>query len=392
MAGAGGPVAGPGVDAVTGLRTAPDQVAAGPGEQPVTGRRRLGTRLLVAATLLWLVFVVLHLLLAGRWWPWFFFEGAPPLFFVVVPLLLFVFVPFARPVRLRLTALLALLVLVGAHLAGYGPGWRGAGTTGPGGTPVKVFAWNAQYWQMDDDRAAFYAFLRRQDADIYLLQEYMYWDKSRKQPIRIDDSAELRRQFPGYRLSVQGELVTLTHLPVVAPQAAPPQAPPGPGTAWFWNGAKAQRTDVRVGGRTVSFYNVHVPVPIALEGRPLSGRFFRSEEKQADWRTAEMVRLRTELAANPNPEVVAGDFNSSWMELAPLGAGTHLHSPPASLLPPRSWPISQFRFPRMWRLDWLFTSGGLAVPDYRFADARAFSDHAAQEIDLVVPSARKAVS
>jgi endonuclease/exonuclease/phosphatase family metal-dependent hydrolase len=41
--------------------------------------------------------------------------------------------------------------------------------------------------------------------------------------------------------------------------------------------------------------------------------------------------------------------------------------------------------PRLWRLDWLFTTGDLAVPSYHFRDAKAFSDHLAQEIRVIVP-------
>jgi endonuclease/exonuclease/phosphatase family metal-dependent hydrolase len=40
----------------------------------------------------------------------------------------------------------------------------------------------------------------------------------------------------------------------------------------------------------------------------------------------------------------------------------------------------------MWRLDWLFTTGGLAVSSYHFSDSsKAFSDHMTQQIRIVVP-------
>ena len=161
------------------------------------GRRWcLGTRLVVAATAVWAIVLTLHVLLVDRWWPWLIFEVAPPLTMVAVPLLLLVVTPLARPVRRRLSVVLVVLLLAGAYLAGFGRGWTATPTAGgPAGTTIKVFAWNTNYWDMSDDKGAFYAFLRHQDADVYLLQEYLYWDGDR--PVRIDDTARLRAEFPG---------------------------------------------------------------------------------------------------------------------------------------------------------------------------------------------------
>ncbi|MFD7137638.1 endonuclease/exonuclease/phosphatase family protein [Streptomyces sp. NPDC059894] len=350
-------------------------------DAPAARRWCLGTRLLVAATAVWALLLALHLLLVGRWWPWVVVEATPPLTLVAVPLLLLALVPLARPVRRRLSVVLVVLLLAGAHLAGYGPGWGGPAETARG-TEVKVFAWSTDYWQMTDDKDAFYAFLRRQDADVYLLQEYLYWEGD--QPVRIDDSARLRAEFPGYRIAVEGELLTLSRLPVVAEHHDRVAAT---GTDWYWKGTKAQRTDIRVGGSVVSFYNVHLAVPFRVGDNPLSSRFRDFTKDQSDWRNRELRKLRADLTDNPRPAVVAGDFNSPWMKLTPLGAGTRLHSPAASLLPARSWPVSDYPLPRLWRLDWLFTDGGLAVPGYRFGGGEDFSDHAAQEIRVVVPDA-----
>ena len=363
----------------------PDIVRDDSHRRATTGRWCLGTRLLVAGTAAWTLFLVLHIAFTGRWWPWSVFAATPAPALIAVPLLLLVVTPLARPVRRRLSVVLVALLLAGAHLAGYGPGWTNGAAGDTRGTEVKVFAWSTDYWQMSDDKDAFYAFLRRQDADVYLLQEYLYWNEGphrrEDQPIRVDDSARLRAEFPGYRLSVEGELLTLSRLPVVADHHS---RVPGTGTDWYWKGAKTQRTDLRVGGRTVSFYNVHLPVPFYI-GNPLSGRSYRFLKDHGVWWTGELRRLRADLAGNPPPAVVAGDFNTPWMKLSSLGAGAVTHSPAGSVLPPRSWPVSDYPLPRLWRLDWLFTTGDLAVPGYRFGGGAAFSDHAAQEIRVVVP-------
>lgn len=299
---------------------------------------------------------------------------------MAVPLLLLALAPLARPVRRWLSAVLVVLLLAGVHLADLGPRWgEDAGTTR--GTTVKVFAWSTDYWQMTDDKDDFYTFLRRQAADVYLLQEYLYWEGD--QPVRIDDSARLRKEFPGYRLSVEGELLTLSRLPVVAEHHRPVS---GGGTDWYWKGARAQRTDVRVGGSTVSFYNVHLPVPFRVGDNPLTGRFRDFLREQYDRRDQELGALRADLAGNPHPAVVAGDLNSPWMKrVTPLGSGTRTHDPGGSPLSALSWPVSDYPLPRLWRLDWLFTTGGLAVPDYTFRGGQDFSDHVAQEIRVTVP-------
>ncbi|MPY49822.1 endonuclease/exonuclease/phosphatase family protein [Streptomyces acidicola] len=351
----------------------------GTGTRPRT-RWCTGTRLLVGATAAWAVLLVLHVLLAGRWWPWLVAEAVPPLTLVAVPLLLLAVTPLARPVRRWLSAVLVVLLLAGAYLADLGPAW-GEGTDSARGTTVKVFAWSTDYWRMTDDTDDFYAFLRRQNADVYLLQEYLYWEGD--QPVRIDDTARLRREFPGYSLSVEGELLTLSRLPVVAEHH---RSVSGGGTDWYWKGSKTQRTDLRVDGRTVSFYNVHLPVPFRVGDNPLTGRFRGFLRDQYDRRERELRALRTDLADNPHPSVVAGDFNSPWMgRLLRLGAGSQAHRPEGSLLPALSWPVSDYPLPRLWRLDWLLTTGDLAVPAYRFHGGEAFSDHVAQEIRVTVP-------
>ncbi len=358
-----------------------ERAADGTGEGPRARRWCRGTRLLVGATGVWALLLVLHVLLAGRWWLWLLVEAVPPLTLVAVPLLLLAVTPLARPVRRWLAPVLVLLLLAGAHLAGFGAGRTDGTSTGADGTQVRVFAWSTDYWQMDDDKQDFYAFLRSQDADVYLLQEYLYWEGD--EPVRIDDTARLHKEFPGYHVSVEGELLTLSRLPVVAEHH---RRVPDTGTAWYREGSKAQRTDIRVGDRTVSFYNVHMPVPFQVGDNPLSGRFYRFLQDQYDWRDRELDALRSDLADNPHPAVLTGDFNSPWTgSLLDPAPGTQVHSPGSGVLPARSWPVSDYPLPRLWRLDWLFTTEDLAVPDYRFAGGGDFSDHAAQEIRLVVP-------
>ncbi|MQS09309.1 endonuclease/exonuclease/phosphatase family protein [Streptomyces alkaliphilus] len=352
---------------------------------PTRTRWCAGTRLLVTAGALWTVFLALHLLLTDRWWRWLVVEATPPVAFLVIPLLLLAATPLARPVRRWLAPALLIHVLIGAHLTGYGPAWRGPDTAAAQGAAVgeeiTVFSWNADYWDMDDDPDAFHAYLREQDADVYLLQEYLHWED--EDPILIDDTERLREEFPEHEIVVEGELITLSRLPVVAVHH---RSVPDRENAWYWEGRKTQRTDVLVGDTTLSLYNSHLPVPFRVGDNPLSERFHSFLANQFDWRTRELDWLREDLADNPHPALITGDFNSPWMgSLIDLGPGVRTHTPEGRLLPATTWPIADYPLPRLWRLDWLFTSGDLTLTGYRLGGGAEFSDHRAQEIRLLVP-------
>lgn len=341
----------------------------------VTPRWCLGTRLLVVATGGWLAFLLLHTLLAGRWWLWLAVEAMPPVALAAIPLLLLGLAPLARPVRYRLSAMLVLILLAGAALAGVLPRLAGPSSGAPG--DLRIFVWSTDIWHMHDDPAEFYAYLRDQRADVYLLQEYLYW---RDGPVRIDDTARLRAAFPDHQLAVEGELLTLSRHPVVATYE---RVLPETGTAWYWRGRKAQRTDIRLGDQVLSVYNVHLQVPFRIEHSPLGPDFYRFLRRQYESRQAELAALRADLSGNPNPVLVAGDFNTPWLASPVLpGLGLRRHDPSGSLLPARSWPVDGYRLPRLWRLDWLFTDDRVAVTGYRLEPTRGLSDHLAQQVQV----------
>lgn len=164
----------------------------------------LGTRLLLAATAAWVGFLTLHVVVTGRWWLWLAVEALPPVVLVLVPVALLALSPLARPVRRPLVGTLVLALVAGVHLSGVN---LRPSAIGPEPGAVRVFSFNTDIWNHDDDPSAFFDYLRAQRADIYLLQEYLSWNDG---PVRIDDTARLRAAFPGYDIVVEGELVTLS--------------------------------------------------------------------------------------------------------------------------------------------------------------------------------------
>lgn len=387
---ASGPAAASATGPVTAPASGPTTAAAGPeGAAPRPARARwcLGTRLLVAATLLWAVFLALHAALSGRWWFWLLVELAPPVLLVVVPLLLLAVTPLAaRRVRLPLA-----LVQAGALAFGLPASGLALTASAGGGAPdLTVFAWNTDYWHQADDPEEFYAYLRAQRADVYLLQEYLNFTD---RPIRIDELDRIRAAFPGYHVAAASELITISRLPIAAwrPIDASPRlstaegvAPPA-GTDWRdYYTTKALRTDLRIGDRLVSLYNVHLAVQIELQESPLSGDFYRFVRGQFHRRAAQLATLHADLAANPNPVLVAGDFNAtSWMrELRTFCDTLRCHDPVTPSWLPASWPAQGL--PRLWRLDWVFSRGAVTVADYRFLPGTGMSDHLPQRVALSV--------
>ncbi|MGW4639511.1 endonuclease/exonuclease/phosphatase family protein [Sphaerisporangium sp. NPDC004334] len=365
----------------------------------------LGTRLVVAATLAWAALLVAHALLSGRWWLWLVVELAPPILLPVVPLALLVLTPFAaRPVRLPIGTVQVASLLLGAALSGLtlpggapaGGGVPGAGISGAAGAAgtVKVFSWNTGYWHQGEDPSAFYAYLRAQHADVYLLQEYLNFGDD---PIRIDDLRRVREAFPGYHVVAASELITISRLPVVASRPvdasalmspADGSAPP-PGAPWRdYYTTKALRTDLRVGGAVVSFYNVHLAVQVDIRRSPLSAGFYRVIHDQHGRRQAELRALRAEVAGNALPAVVAGDFNStsSMRDLRRMCAVASCQNPRSPAPLPLSWPVQGLGpvpWP-LWRLDWVMSRGGARVDGYRFVGPDGLSDHMGQTFSVGV--------
>ncbi|MCW3840453.1 endonuclease/exonuclease/phosphatase family protein [Micromonospora yasonensis] len=354
------------------------------------------TRLLYPVTLGWLLFIGLHRALTGRWWFWLLPDLVPPVAYLLVPVALASAVPAARMLRRPLPARPAAAVLsaaaaalaLGLPDAGLNRhAWASHPTPPPGA--VTVLAWNTGYWDQHDDPEAFLRFLVAQRADVYLLQEHLYWDDAaglagaRPAP----DPQRLRRAFPGYTLVARGELLTLSRYPVVARPAIGPDADvatdPDADFGRVFTAAKVLRTDLRVGARVLSAYNVHLPVQVNLA----PGRFLAYVRERDAARRAQLAGLRADLAANRNPVLVAGDFNTTpamgdlrWLRgrlRDAVDAGSDLY--------PTSWPADGL--PAAWRLDWTLTSSSVRVHRYALGDPHGLSDHRPQTALISVPEA-----
>ncbi len=362
---------------------------------PQVTRWCLATRILVVLTAAWLVFTVTHLLFTGHLWVWLLPGLVPPIAFLVFPVLLAIGLAMPRLLRrrvpkmaVRLVLAMAVVALVtgagrsGINLSAFGGGDGAA----PPGAPT-VVAWNAHYWDQTDDPDRFYAYLHAHQADVYLLQEYV--DEVGDDGVRdANDLIRLRAEFPGYHIVTRGELLTLSRYPVLA-QARVGQDRDLPDNASYrdvFESAKALRTDLQVGSSILSVYNVHLPVQLDVGKSPLSSDFYGYVHTRDGMRKTQLAGLVADVAANPNPLLVAGDFNTSpaMGDLDELRDRLQDADRESSSLYLRSWPASS----PLWRLDWTLTTPGVKVHDYRFHDAQEFSDHDLQKTSISLAGGR----
>jgi endonuclease/exonuclease/phosphatase (EEP) superfamily protein YafD len=365
-----------------GMATAETRPARTP-QAWLTGLRRNWRRplrgVLLAGPALWLVFVVTHVLMSGRIWWWRPADLIPPLAFVLVPILLTVTALPGRRTRWPAAVLSAGALAIGTSLAGLNvPGLvRGAGPVPP--DALRIVAWNTEYWYEPGQADRFYAFLRELDADVYLLQEYLRWPG---EPERVHDLDRIAAQLPGYEVVEAGELITLSRVPIVGRHALDPPdlgEPDGTDFPEFWR-YKALRTDLRVGGKILSVYNVHVPTPIWVGGpSPVESLFWDVIHDAYVERGPHLRALARDVAANENPVLVAGDMNttSAMGDAKRFPAGLADAAYANRALMPASWPAAG-SLPTLWRLDWTLVSPEVTVHRYEFLDPRGLSDHRVQ--------------
>ncbi|MBB5871450.1 endonuclease/exonuclease/phosphatase (EEP) superfamily protein YafD [Allocatelliglobosispora scoriae] len=364
--------------------------------------KRWLVRLAVFACTFWLLLVTAHRVLSGRAYWWGPIDLLPPLAFAAVPVALFVVALLARPVRWRLSAVVAVALVLGIGYSGinFATLWYS-----PPAAPtdaIKLITWNTEYWDQDLEGGAprstedFYAFLRRHDADVYMLQEYAHVDftlaDTASQALAIDQEAQLRAAFPGYEIVIAGRDITLSRLPVLGHRwldsttFLPEEfkaVPAGLRERPLFYQSQTLRTDIRVNGQVVSFYNSHIYQPpqriFRLRNDPDRSMFdidrFNFEIRRASYRA-----IAADMAQNTNRIVMGGDLNTSpSMGILSMIPDRLVDQTRAlSSIYPVTWPATN----RAWRLDWLFTTPDIEVSSYDLLEPAGLSDHKVQQVLL----------
>jgi endonuclease/exonuclease/phosphatase (EEP) superfamily protein YafD len=338
-------------------------------------------RLLLAGAVAVALLVSLHLLLAGRAWPWILVDLMPPVLYVLLPLALLVAVAVRRPSRP--VAVLTALLSAGALALGVGQAGLNFPAADDGPAPpgaLHVVSWDTLDWTESKDPEDFYRFVTSRHADVYLLQSY-----ARRVPdtFRLTrDADRLRRAFPGYHFATAGNLLTISRFPIVAEVALEtnPVQPAGTSNIGFLSDWKygVLRTDLNVRGRTLSVYNVFFYDRFFLHAMPMSPTFFENIHGLDDGRRQQLDRLLADVHTNRNPFLVAGNFN--------LLPNTNDHGGLAALkdagrADDSLYPVSLtfFGLP-LWRMDWTFTSNDIGVHSYDLVSPDGLSSRHLQDV------------
>ncbi|MGC4788145.1 endonuclease/exonuclease/phosphatase family protein [Micromonospora sp. DT178] len=375
---------------------------------PVSRGRRVARALrlgygwvVVAAGALFLAFTVTRRAATGRWHWSILLDSAPPVLLVLTPLLLAAAAAAACGRRRHWAVALAVAgLLPGVDQLGVYPAALLRDTRPVPAGAVHLFTWNTNYWGMSNkDPEAQFAFLRRQNADVYLLQEHVVWVPGSAEAgyFPVGDDDKLRAEFPGYHIARRSELVTISRFPIVAQPLFGPAArqPAGTPFAEVFARDKVLRTDLRIGERTISVYNVHVTVPTAIDLDFLHPQVDLDEyyRRKFTWRQEEVAAVTEDVRRNPYPSIVSGDFNatSAMGTLDGLRAVTRDASDEGTQVLPLSWrfdapmnfswdsPLAGLPLP-FWRIDWTFVRGAVDVHRYRLVSAERLSDHRPQDL------------
>lgn len=218
---------------------------------------------------------------------------------------------------------------------------------------VVLFNWNTRFWNESGGRD-FYDYLRRQDADVYHLQER--WGTA-SHPLE-DSIHGLATALEGYTVVERGEFVTATRLRVVSTSGSDEQ--------------KFLRVDVKRGDTVMSFYNVHISMPFGADLVAIQAR-----------RLDQLAALRDDLRRNPNPVVISGDFNATTsMGVMAWFFDSYIDSYTATAaLLPTTWSYHRLPWLKLWRLDYVFVDDRLRVMAH--ADVEPFeSDHWGQLVTV----------
>lgn len=237
----------------------------------------------------------------------------------------------------------------------------------PAANTFRVATFNTEYWHIPEQ--ALVDTVRYQDMDIVFFQEHLKKRGNTWGP--TNRIAQLRAVVPKRHVAVNGEVVTVSRWPIVHTRA--------------FSGGEALRTDVAgPGGRIISAYNVHLPVHLHLELLSSPWRFYQDAQATAARREQLLREVTADLATNPHPVVVGGDFNASpamhgtdWFRKNMVDAYAGRHCPQASDTFDMAGVLT-------WRIDYVYMSRHFKPGTYCTRPAPAISDHQAVMVGLML--------
>lgn len=271
-------------------------------------------------SLIWLVFIVFHFLLTGKVYLWNLFGNIPTFFFVIIPVVFLILEGFRRKRKVFHIVVAVFALILGATQFDVNLVQLKNTVPSEHCSKIKVFSWNTYCWDFHKDKEHFYQVLKKENADIYLLQEYLYFlpnwrteqdikvDPSKifkictsvpgfaSEYMAIDDLQRLKREFLGYNIAIHHQFVTLSRYPIRH--------------SHMDSSEQYSVNDIDINGRLVRFFNVHMLLHIEPVNI-FTPYFYRALQRRFVARRIGFNNLNDDLKDNNYDYVIAGDFNST---------------------------------------------------------------------------------
>ncbi|HEX2925589.1 MAG TPA: endonuclease/exonuclease/phosphatase family protein [Ruminiclostridium sp.] len=329
--------------------------------------------------LLWLAFVVAHIVLAGRVFFWNFPASMPTFFFTVISIVVLIYFILqkkkkAPDILVVIIALVLSVTQLDVVLPVKVPKQPGNGDY----STVRVMSWNTNMWDQDKNKDSFYSFIKKQNADIYLLQEYLHYqtDKDSGKPYRLcnivpgfplhyahfDDSERIKKEFPGYNFSINNQFVIISRYPIKR--------------SYTDYSEQYTVSDVDINGRNVRFFNVHMLLHMETTN-PFKSYFYDIMHRRYLARVVGFRDLERDTESAAKDYFIAGDFNSS-KAMGVMGRLLKENEDGARYggqLLPLTYQLNGFK---LWRIDYALipkSKDNISFHSYKTINPEGLSDH-----------------
>lgn len=302
-----------------------------------------------------LVYWLLRWFAGDRWWWLAFLNNFAVWYFLPLIVLL----PLALLARSRrgLLLLLPIVALAAITLVPYYIPTAQAEAAGPSLRVVTFNVWGGNGTLVADHYNRVADWLRQVDADVVIMQEVPPSQRARE-----DGFLGLGDLYPQQIALDTDEWtnVIITRLPVVAQESH----------AMTETQPRYQRVVVEFGGEQIAVYSVHTMLPVRPDPHievPIRSLYesvlLRYDETMRNW---QLDYLLDQLANEPLPYIVAGDFNTSDQSLAYIRLATDMHDSfrEAGAGFSTTWPLVVVRgdawagIPPLVRIDYIWHSDG----------------------------------
>lgn len=251
---------------------------------------------------------------------------------------------------------------------------------------VKVFNWNTKCWDLDKDKNRFYEFLKEQNADIYLLQEYMYylpdWQTRKdmaidpakivkncsfipgfsKKFMLINDELRIKEEFPGYYYSPNFQFVIISRYPIIQ--------------SYLDSSEQFAVSDININGIAVRFFNVHMVLHLK-PSNPLAIEFYHDMHRRFLARRIGFTNLLNNINNTVSDYLIAGDFNTT-KHMGSLNSLYRNHFDAIKFSNDLYSNTFKYHGLRFWRLDYIFVpkhTKQINVKSMQILDDQKLSDH-----------------